>query len=396
MKHWKSSNGSITLLVIVTVLFFVIIAIGVYVANSNTRVSQMQEIERVKEVYEADLAKIDEIYEERVSGQEPEPDPEPEPEPDLEYIKEGLILHYDAMDNIGEGEHSSTTTTWKDLSGNGNDGKITGGKWAGSSLRFTTSNSSNGVKTNSNFPLDFQSNTFNIVFTLTSVNDVEALFGARTSTTNGFMLFNYKANNCLGMDTKGSGTRIKVGERLQANKQYNLTVTLSNGTLQYYLDGELINTTTYTQGSINFPLTIFTAGAKENSLGNIYSVKVYNRALTAEEVLQNYKVDKEKYTSSYATEGLLLHLDGENNTGNGHSSTATTWKDLSGNGNDGVLSKALTDKKFYWGENYIALANVGSSSGTYIDTPLNLNGKERTIFYTVDANNLTRKRLGRY
>ena len=113
MKNIKSQRGSITLLVVITILFFIIITVSVYVSNSNTRVSQMQEIERVKEVYEADLAKIDEKYEERVSGQEPEPDPEPEPEPDLEYIKEGLILHYDAMDNIGEGEHSSTTTKWK-------------------------------------------------------------------------------------------------------------------------------------------------------------------------------------------------------------------------------------------------------------------------------------------
>ena len=42
------------------------------------------------------------------------------------YINDGLILHLDAINNLGLGDsnHSTTTTTWKDLSGNGNDGTV--------------------------------------------------------------------------------------------------------------------------------------------------------------------------------------------------------------------------------------------------------------------------------
>ena len=39
------------------------------------------------------------------------------------YIKEGLVLHYDAINNTGTG-HSNTTDVWKDISGNGNDIKL--------------------------------------------------------------------------------------------------------------------------------------------------------------------------------------------------------------------------------------------------------------------------------
>lgn len=41
-----------------------------------------------------------------------------------EYIKDGMQVWYDGINNTGSG-HSSTTTTWKDLSGNGRDGKMT-------------------------------------------------------------------------------------------------------------------------------------------------------------------------------------------------------------------------------------------------------------------------------
>ena len=37
------------------------------------------------------------------------------------YVSDGLVLHYDAIDNAGVGEHSETPSVWKDLSGNGND-----------------------------------------------------------------------------------------------------------------------------------------------------------------------------------------------------------------------------------------------------------------------------------
>lgn len=41
--------------------------------------------------------------------------------------------------------------------------------------------------------------------------------------------------------------------------------------------------------------------------------------------------------NSYVEEGLIAHLDGINNTGNGHMTETTTWKDLSNHGNDATL-----------------------------------------------------------
>lgn len=41
--------------------------------------------------------------------------------------------------------------------------------------------------------------------------------------------------------------------------------------------------------------------------------------------------------NAYVQDGLIVYLDGINNTGNGHSNDTTIWKDLSNNGNDAVL-----------------------------------------------------------
>ena len=51
----------------------------------------------------------------------------------------------------------------------------------------------------------------------------------------------------------------------------------------------------------------------------------------------------------YNTDGLILLLDGINNTRNGHSTTTTTWEDLSGNNND--FTKLDSASNALWSDN---------------------------------------------
>lgn len=100
------------------------------------------------------------------------------------------------------------------------------------------------------------------------------------------------------------------------------------------------------------------------------------------------EITKNTDKADYVQDGLILHYDAINNTGNGHSNTTTTWQDLSGNNNNGTFSTSPTTSTFYWEDDCITLANNSSTSGMYVDTPVNLNNLERTIIYTIDANNL--------
>ncbi len=53
----------------------------------------------------------------------------------------------------------------------------------------------------------------------------------------------------------------------------------------------------------------------------------------------------------YVTSGMVARFQGSNNTGQGHSATATVWKDLI-DGNDAVLSTTLRPGTRQWGPNY--------------------------------------------
>jgi hypothetical protein len=70
--------------------------------------------------------------------------------------------------------------------------------------------------------------------------------------------------------------------------------------------------------------------------GNIANSKVYSRALTSDEVQQNYQATKDKFQGQQiVTNGLVLYLDSANK--DSYPGTGTTWTDLSGNGNNGTL-----------------------------------------------------------
>jgi hypothetical protein len=69
--------------------------------------------------------------------------------------------------------------------------------------------------------------------------------------------------------------------------------------------------------------------------------------------------------SGYVMGGLIQHFDADNNTGSGHSATATTWKDLSNSGNDGTLQNYSMAT---WQANHLPF----NGANQYVTTPLNL------------------------
>ena len=81
-------------------------------------------------------------------------------------------------------------------------------------------------------------------------------------------------------------------------------------------------------------------------------------------------VESKKVNSEYIKDGLVLHYDGINNTGNGHNNSAMVWKDLSGNRNDGTIKNIATilANDSGWGENYLSLDGVDDYVSAYTET----------------------------
>jgi uncharacterized protein YwqG len=85
------------------------------------------------------------------------------------------------------------------------------------------------------------------------------------------------------------------------NKIYTVASTLDNGILKFYVNGQLTDSTynlgvataiTQSQIEIGFSEQSF---SDTNALIKVYSSMIYDRALTANEILQNYNALKGRY-----------------------------------------------------------------------------------------------------
>lgn len=124
-----------------------------------------------------------------------------------------------------------------------------------------------------------------------------------------------------------------------ANKVIHAVYTYDGINARLYIDGVLTTTTSYTtdptypgSGNLNMKLGAWGYPGYERYFnGNIYQASVYNRALSASEILNLYNANRKKYipTENISTDGLILHIDPSINTC--YPGTGTTIYDLSSN-----------------------------------------------------------------
>jgi len=237
------------------------------------------------------------------------------------YSYLGLSLFYDGINNTGKG-HSLSTTTWKDLSGNGNNGKITGGTWDSESVTITGINkNTTGIKTVQNFPINTTNETISIVFELKDINVLSGripILGSGTSASDELLLFNNHSTTLdyirLRIWTNGSSTYKDLGPTIEYKKTVSVTLVFLNNRLNVYMDGELINTVDVTSVSKNLPLYILNAASEKGTTGSVYGVKIYDRAITEEEVKLNYEIDKIRYIQKSDPVYAIIYSNNDDNT----------------------------------------------------------------------------------
>jgi hypothetical protein len=223
-----------------------------------------------------------------------------------QIVTNGLVLALDAADR---NSYVSGSTTWGDMSGNGNGGVILG----------PTYNSSNGGA------LFFPS----VSNTYVSGSNPNLPSGNSAFTKSAWVYSGYKGNSTTGhpniISWGNNSTNNKNGLALQTdasnnaqllhwfyandyscsinditNTWANITVTYNPPTLTFYVNG--INQSTQTVGgtpnvvgTTNLEIGRFGTTTSYNFSGSIANVQVYNRALPAAEVAQNYNAQKARF-----------------------------------------------------------------------------------------------------
>ncbi len=157
------------------------------------------------------------------------------------------------------------------------------------------------------------------------------------------MLYRWTTNTVLFVQSQNGEI---ISANAPANKYVNAVYTYDGTNTKLYIDGVLASTVPYTtdpqyfgSGNRNLRLGVWGYPGYERYFnGNIGQTLIYNRALSATEILQNYNAKKKKYDpdENIVTNGLVLHIDPSKNTS--YPGTGNTIYDLSGSGNTGTLT----------------------------------------------------------
>lgn len=62
MKKWKEQKGSITLFVLIAMLFFVMYLVGMYLLSANAEATQIAAVKQIKDIYEKNVDQIADVY----------------------------------------------------------------------------------------------------------------------------------------------------------------------------------------------------------------------------------------------------------------------------------------------------------------------------------------------
>jgi len=224
-------------------------------------------------------------------------------------VTDGLVLYLDAANSKSI---VSGSTTWNDLSRGGNNGTLVNGPTFdsanGGNIVFDGSDDYVITQQNLGFSGDINTTISTWIYPTSVTGEIATtLIGNSDGTLTGMGI-------CIGINGPGSvsvefwtGNGMRTTSNvIQINKWYNIVATKSIGTINsttsLYINGisqlfivtsnNIPNITNYT---ISIGAIKGTAVTQFYFTGKIAQTLIYNRALTPQEVLQNYNATKTRF-----------------------------------------------------------------------------------------------------
>lgn len=233
-----------------------------------------------------------------------------------DYVQDGLVAMWDGIENAGWGVHDANATEWKDLSVNGYNlvyGGASAAKiWEEDCFKFvasigSSSSSPHFLSSSKSILSGLSSVTFSICLDISMSTGFGVPAGFRRDRSNNRLQWYRQNDGRLDpvVSTVASGTKhlASTAPYTKNTTKAETIVVGSNGNIVFYINGAQ-----YATNSISDFATITSMGA---SLGvniesdNAYAavlgtwtmknMRLYNRALTADEIAANYAVDKARF-----------------------------------------------------------------------------------------------------
>jgi len=311
-------------------------------------------------------------------------------------ISDGLVLYLDATNTRS---YSGTGSSWYDLSVYGNNSTLVSSptfinnKYGQLALNGSTQYSS--VPYNSTL-WNGQTYTLSLWAKKIGLGDGGLPRGIMISKDANYIDHAYNGKTMASFRNNTGQQTLIYGNNPASYNEWRHYAFTYDGTIGIlYENGAATGSTALVGNNVNSSVSPLNIGRWDGSSiyfnGCIASSMVYNRALNADEILQNYNATKYKYIlkENIVTNGLILNYDMSNYQSAPFTGTSIT--DLSGIGNTGTLTNGPTYSSlaggvisFDGGDDFIEVPSISSISGDFT---------VGVWFYTTATPNANYKRL---
>ena len=298
------------------------------------------------------------------------------------YVQDGLVCWYDGIYNTVSG-HDKNSTVWQDLTGNNNNGTLKNinntddSGWTSNSLIL------DGIDDwvqMTQIPASEDGITVEIVAKVLDVSEGSQENYICNYESGGIGILK-DSNKIQGVIHTGKYINIYDQKNVKISQIYSMSTGIDskNKTIYFSTNSNIQKEDFNGQYSEPQNNTVFVIGT--NPSGNesildsseamanieVYSIRIYNRSLTADEISKNYEEDKRRFQIEdikdnpsaselgYVSNGLMCLYDGEYNSEFGKSKKTKSWYDLSKNNNNATLKNFDFNKTSGWTGNSLLL-----------------------------------------
>jgi len=238
----------------------------------------------------------------------------------FDYVQDGLMGNFDGISNHGADHlHNTYTRMWRNLVADQPDATFTtaNGTWSGNAFQFTGDGiailDTPGINVGGSYMSAQIATVVDYTKQGTGSSWYPIFFGNPNNDTAVFFDNTSRKTNTLYFNADNLGTKNKRPSLTWEGKY--ATAILGNG-VSYLVQGTTL-TGSKTRTNTTIPAKRFTWGGqssntKNNVKGNFHSVRIYNRPLTAAELVQNRKVDEIRFRGNFADyANLIVTTNGE-------------------------------------------------------------------------------------
>lgn len=222
-----------------------------------------------------------------------------------DYVQDGLVAMWDGIENVGWGVHDNNATTWKDLIGNLDATAINSPVFGDN--HTDTSNGYWSLPSSVSEIVEMQSLTAEAAFQpSTSGETVEnqGIVGIGNNRSLWLFIGNppRHSNSSIVWQVRRSGSiRAWYNNGALGTAAHSCSVVANNSVCNTYLDSAICTITPNISAGSATSTDKFYIGMMSDTVvwhtfhGRTHSVRLYSRALTAEEIEHNYEIDKARF-----------------------------------------------------------------------------------------------------